>query len=298
MTLTWLVVIGACGSRNQLPGGLAVDDDDGDVTDGVGGNTAVGNSGGPDVNTARAAIGSAISTVGDVSSGVISSTQANVSFGSIGSTTGAGGSETCDFDDNAGGEGGGAGAPDEPTSCEINFCNGWAPREGNCANIQGGFYTYADDVNGGASTAYFTSSTVNQVCVAGDVGVVIDGQYDVYWGAGFGMNLNQYENTGGGVPYDADYYGVTGFGFWLNGYFYDGELRFEVRGEDDYYCETVSPVGGYHEFSLADLIKGCWDPVGTPHDYSRLRSLEWHFVPNAQFSYYFDVCLSGLTVYR
>lgn len=302
VTLVWLVVMGACGSRNALPGGLAVDEDN--VVNGAGGNSS-----GSDANSARAAIATAVaSTVG--STGMAASAQASVtSFGSSVSTSsgfsvstgGFGGTPSCDFGDNVGGaagEGGEAGVPFDPASCAINFCDMWAPREGNCANIQGAFYTYADDLNGGPSTAHITTSTTNLICVAGYVGQVIDGQYDVYWGAGFGMSLNQPEMNAERQPYDADYNGVTGFGFWFSESTFEGEVRFTVRSEDDHYCETVYPRGGYSEFSLANLTKGCWDPVGTPHDYSRLLSIEWHFVSNAAFSYSYEICLSGLTVYR
>lgn len=69
-----------------------------------------------------------------------------------------------------------------------------------------------------------------------------------------------------------------------------------LRG-DDIYCESVINTG-YAQYSFVDLLKGCWDPVSTPHDYSRLTSIEWHFVSNAADAYRFDVCLSDLTVYR
>jgi hypothetical protein len=301
VTLAWLVVMGACGSRNALPGGLAVDDDG--AVNGAGGN----NSSGPGVDSAHTGFATTVASTVSASTGMAASGPASVtSFGSSvstgsgfgGSTTGFGGAPTCDFGDNAGGEGGGAGVPVEPASCDINFCDGWAPREGNCADIQGAFYTYADELNGGPSSAYITTSTTNLICVAGYVGQVIDGQYDVYWGAGLGMNLNQPDITAERQPYDADYNGVTGFGFWFSYSTFEGEVRFTVRSEDDYYCETVRPGGGYSEFSLADLTKGCWSPVGTPHDYSRLMSIEWHFVSNSQAGYSFEICLSGLTAYR
>lgn len=194
------------------------------------------------------------------------------------------------------GRGGEGGVPGDVQVCPIPFCYGWARKDTNCAEIQGSFFTY-DDRESGGSSYIFTSLVENdRICASGEVNQVLNGQYGVYWGAGFGMHLNQ---VGFGYPplvYDAEQHDVTGFGFSVDALPVDGELRFIVQG-DDIYCTSVITTG-YAEYSLADLVKGCWDPLSTPHDYSRLTAIEWHFVSNGSNGYAFNVCLSDLSVYR
>ena len=301
-----LVAIAACGARNTLPGTLAIEDDT-TTTGSVGPN----GSGGPSSSAANgnavvsAANASAVSGVGGAPvtgvSAVNGISSGGVTTGFIppgAGGTGVGAAPACPDDGNTGefaGAAGEGGAPSEPEECLLRQCNGWVHQDGNCAGIQGSFFTYSDQENGGSS--YIVASTqTDQICVLGYVNQVFDGQYDVYWGAGFGMNLNQAGFNYPPEPYDADAHGVTGFGFSVDALPIEGELRFMVRG-DDFYCETVLNAG-YAEYSLDDLVKGCWDPVSTPHDYSSLTSIEWHLVSNASDAYNFDLCITQLTVYR
>lgn len=304
-----LVVVGACGSRNALPGGLVVDDDTTNAGFGSGGpgttggpsgvtHTAVGQAAGQVSGQAvTVTVGAAVTTggsfVGGPTSGLTTGVIPTTSTG--GGSIGVGGSPSC-YPDSAGGQGGEAGAPSEVEQCPIPYCDGWAPADANCANIQGSFYLFHDQESGGSSTIYAAPGTGgNQICVAGYVNQVLGSQYDVYWGAGFGMSLNQPAIDQAPEPYDAEAASVVGFGFYVNALPY-GELRFTVRGED-FYCTQVLSTG-YSEYLLADLTKGCWELDSTPHDYSGLMSIEWHFVSNGQTSYDFSVCMSNLTVYR
>lgn len=296
VAIAGLITVAACGSRNSLPGGVAAGDDS---TAGVGSGGHNNNAG---IVTAQAV--SAVSTGSAVSVGVsvTGSGGVGVTTGSIpsttttGVTTGTGGAPPCLGPGNVAGQGGEGGASSDTEMCPMPFCYGWVHKDANCAAIQGSFFFYSDQESGGSS--YILSSLQNNlVCVAGEVGRVLDGQYGMYWGAGFGMNLNQ---SGFGYPaeyYDAEQQGVAGFGFSVDALPAGGELRFMVRGDGDLYCTSVITTG-YTHYSLADLVKGCWDPASTPHEYSRLTSIEWHFVSNADTSYNFDVCLSELTVYR
>ena len=291
-----LVAVSACGSRSQLKGTNGTDDDGT-----VAGSGGQGNSGGIVTAQAASTVAGVSVVTGPSSAAITTGSIPNTTFGvtsTTGVTTGVGGAPPClePFEPpNLGGYGGEGGAPSDVEMCPIPFCNGWAHKDANCAEIQGSFFFYDDQYSGGSS--YITSNTDNQrVCVLGQVNEVIDGQYGVYWGAGFGMHLNQ--PGFGYYPeiYDAEQHGVTGFGFSVDALPVGGELRFIVRG-DDVYCTSVINTG-YAQYSLADLTKGCWDPVSTPHDYSRLTSIEWHFVSNGSNAYDFDVCVSDLTVYR
>jgi len=302
-----LALSGACGARNQLPGGLAIDDD---TSSGGGQNSSGPNTTSTVVSVSNistaAANSSFVSGIGVSSvSGVsgVSTTGITPASGFSGIATGVGAAPSCPTDstggggmDSAAGAGGEAGVPNEPTQCPLPYCNGWVNEDGNCANIQGTFFTYSDQLNGGSSTISASSST-DRFCVSGQVNQVLNGQYDVYWGAGFGLTLNQPGFNYPGEPYNAEEEAVVGFGFSVDA-LPIGELRFMVRtANDDIYCETVF-TQGYSEYRLADLIKGCWDPMSTPHDYSSLMSIEWHFVSNAATPYTFGLCLTDLTVYR
>ncbi|HEY6724691.1 MAG TPA: hypothetical protein VI197_11700 [Polyangiaceae bacterium] len=301
------VVIGACGSRNALPGSLVVDDDTNANTNSIntGPASAVATSGGPPGVTHTGS--QAVTVAGPVTTGgsfVAGPTSGftGVTTGMIPATTtdggsiGVGGSPSCYPDSIGGGQGGEGGAPSELEQCPIPYCDGWAPRDANCADIQGSFYLFHDQESGGGSTIYAAPGTGgNQICVDGHVNQVFDSRYDVYWGAGFGMSLNQPAIDRPPEPYDAEAASVVGFGFHVDTLPY-GELRFTVRG-DDFYCTQVL-TSGYSEYMLADLIKGCWEPNTTPPDYSGLMSIEWHLVANAQSSYSFSVCMNNLTVYR
>jgi len=302
------VLSGACGARNTLPGGLAIDDDT--SGSGGGGQNAIGGpasavvTGGFSTVATGAANSSFASGFGG--SGV-STTGITPSTGFSGVTSGVGAAPSCPTDSTSGGGGmdsaagaagaaGEGGVPSEPTECPIPYCSGWVNKDGNCANIQGTFFTYSDQMNGGSSTITATSET-DRFCVSGQVNRVVDGQYDVYWGAGFGLTLNQPGFNYPAEAYDAEQEDVVGFGFSVDS-LPIGELRFMVRAvNEDIYCQTVF-TQGYSEFRLADLIKGCWDPMSTPHDYSSLRSIEWHFVSNGSTPYTFALCLTDLTVYR
>lgn len=301
-----LALSGACGARNQLPGSLAIDDDTTTVN-GFGGQ----NNSGP----ANSFVSGNVTTVSTNSvatgfSGSAVSTTANMPFTAVsgvtgpGMSTGVGAAPSCPPDNNGGGGGmdnvagmaGEGGASSEPTQCPLPYCNGWVNENGNCASIQGEFFTYSDQMSGGSSTITASSET-DRFCVSGQINKVLDGQYDVYWGAGFGLTLNQPGFPYPAEPYNAYEHEVVGFGFSVDA-LPIGELRFMVRGaNDDIYCEAVL-TQGYSEFRLADLIKGCWDPMSTPHDYSSLMSIEWHFVSNGTTPYTYALCLTDLTVYR
>lgn len=296
------VVIGACGSRNALPSGLVVDDDTSTTVIGSSGpNTTGGPSGVTQAVSGQAVtvtVGAAVTTGGSFVGGLTSGVTTGMipATATDGGSIGVGGSPSCYPPDNFGGQGGEGGAPSEIEQCPIPYCDGWAPGDANCANIQGAFYLFNDQESGGSSTIYAAPGTGgNQICVGGYVNQLLDSRYDVYWGAGFGMNLNQPAVDRPREPYDAEAASVVGFGFYVDALPY-GELRFMVRG-DEFYCSRVLTTG-YSEYLLADLIKGCWEPTSTPHDYSGLLSIEWHFVSNGQTSYDFSVCMSNLTVYR
>lgn len=307
-----LVVMGACGSRNALPGGVVVDDGTNNTTQL--GSAAQATSGGPAAGTVSGqavtvTVGAAVTTGGSFVAGPTSGGVTGVTGMATGVTTGmvpgtstdgsigVGGSPSCTPPDNFGGAGGEGGAPSELEWCSLQYCDGWAPADANCANIQGAFYLFSDQESGGVSTIYAEAGEHrNQICVQGYVNQVVDSRYDVYWGAGFGMSLNQPAVDEPPEPYDAEAANVVGFGFFVDGLPYDGELRFTVRG-DQFYCTRVL-TSGFSEYMLADLVKGCWEPDTTPHDYSGLMAIEWHFVSNAGTGYGFEMCMNTLTVYR
>lgn len=215
-------------------------------------------------------------------------------------TTGFGGSPACMLPENVAGQAGQAGQGGETAMhepCAVPFCDLWAPGYANCAGIQGGFYLFSDQSSGADSTIYVDPSGTggNRICVGGVIGQVFDQQYDVYWGAGFGLNLNQLDANGPAEPYDIEGHRVVGFGFRISQLPPGGQLRFALIGSD-MYCETIAQPG-YTDYRLDDLTKGCWSPDPTPHDYSDIRAIEWHIVANETSAYAYGFCLDELMVY-
>lgn len=296
-----LVALGACGSRSQLKGDQAAEEDS--TIAGSGGQNSSNStgSGTPQGFSATSTPSAASIVTGFSTSAITTGSIPNTTFGS---TTGAGAAPTCPetgtdggiggIGGNAGG-GGEGGAPSDEQLCPVPFCSGWVHKDANCAEIQGSFFAYDDRESGGSSYIYTSLVENHRICALGEVNQVINGQYGVYWGAGFGLYLNQPGFSYLPEIYNAEEHDVTGFGFSVDALPVNGELRFIVRG-DDIYCTSVI-TSGYAEYSLADLVKGCWDPVSTPHDYSRLTSIEWHFVSNGSNAYGFEVCLTDLSVY-
>lgn len=195
----------------------------------------------------------------------------------------------------------------------IPFENGWAPL--NDVGIQGAFFTYDDNPDGGTSviTPYgggtdFSMAGMNQVCVTGTgakVELGSDGMpaYGVYWGAGIGFNLSQ-ESGGDPLSYNATAQTpkVIGFAFDIGGTnplpsVGSAELRFDVQvaGDTTSYCWPITATGT-NEFLFTDIHKECWNKSTTEPtpDPANLQAIRWQYATTDAGSYEFDLCVSNI----
>lgn len=215
-------------------------------------------------------------------------------------------------DDGSSTSGGSGGGVDNP----VPFENGWAPLDQNSAGIQGAFYVFNDNDDGGGSAITPTTGSDGSfsmagttVCASGTAGQVMNDSagspdYSSYWGAAIGLNLSQEVGMDAALPYNASTQGVTGFEFIVGG---DnpipagGELRFNIKvnGDDNNYCRKINQPG-LNTFKLTDMWQSCWenDASAPTPDPSKLEALHWQYVTNTSASYDFHLCIEALGVLK
>jgi hypothetical protein len=181
----------------------------------------------------------------------------------------------------------------------LNPMNGWVARMDNEAGIQGAFYTFNDNEDGGDfvinPATYETAGAT--ICADGTAEAVLNMEYAVYWGGAVGFNLNQEEGSDTAMAYDATANGVTGFGFDISTLPVGGQLRFNVlvSGEpENNYCALITATAG-NEFRWEDLKLSCWAAMPTTPDPTKIEAVHWQIVTNENAPYDFNFCVSNIT---
>jgi hypothetical protein len=179
---------------------------------------------------------------------------------------------------------------------------GWVNGTGNTLEIQGAFYTFSDENDGGSSTILpedYAMAAPNEICASGEGALVPDMEsFGSHWGAGIGFNLSQIPMDDTAYPYDAASHGVQGISFRITGTAVPVTLRFKavVEGQDGAnYCTAV--VSGANNVRFAELYDECWlGSTGETPDLTQLTALQWQVVTNDVTATPFDFCIEDLFV--
>jgi hypothetical protein len=235
--------------------------------------------------------------------------------GTGGSTTGAGGGAVA-----SGGSDTASGGALSSLAHPIPFHGAWTPGTENVPAIQGAFYILEDAVKDGAAitgdgldhTQFLPEPPVGPAdpphsfdttspgpCITGTAKQVLDPAntttppYDLIWGGGIGMNLNEKGGEGSTpMPFDANMNGITGFEFKLSGDPGAGEIRFKatMAGSSEDFCFKISPIlpNSTIQVHFSQLEHKCWEmppkDVETI-DVSKLQALQWQVVTNEKTPY-------------
>jgi len=227
----------------------------------VGGSSTTGN-----------ATTNAGSTTGAATTGAAANTTAAATTGS--STTGSSSSTGCSGSGISGAE------PIVPS-------NGWVACGTNAAGIEGAFFTFGDGITSTITPANFEASG-SEVCVSGEVGQVVEGDYTVY-GAGVGFNFADE------AAYDATANGVSGVSFNISTLpaATDTRIIFTTAAGD--HCMVLASAGA-QTVSFAQTTLDCWETGGAKPAEAGIISVKWQVTTNATSTHAFDFCITDFAV--
>lgn len=172
----------------------------------------------------------------------------------------------------------------------ISPTDGWVSCDTNTLGIEGAFYTYDDGAGSTITPANFDGAGT-EICVTGEVGQVVDGDYSV-WGAGLGFN---FANE---ASWDASAAGISGVSFNITEIPAGTATRvIFVDSADTGYCAEITAPGA-QSFSFTDTAVDCWDTAaaGAMPAPTDIKAVQWQVATNADASYPFSFCISDLMV--
>lgn len=185
----------------------------------------------------------------------------------------------------------------------LSVTNGYLGLDSNCYGLQGSIYTYGD----GYSTiaAYplaFPQTSGSSFCVRGNgypVPYDLPEYYNLYWGAGWGLNLNQGPGLAPEDGYPASSHGVVGFRFTLTNHLSSiVRLVYAIVGEDTPYCFDHLP-GGEQTVLFSQARQNCWEATSTVTptalQKNNLRAIQWQIPTQYAYATPFDFCVYDLT---
>lgn len=268
---------GSSKSDSGNPSGTTTDAGSSTGGGGSGGNGGSGGSGGDGtggattVDTVTVTIGSTSTTT--TAGGSTQTTSDGSTTPTTSSTTGS--SVAC--------EGSPITAP-EP----LEPVDGWVACNSNTAGVEGAFFVYSDGVGSTIMPDDFTSAGT-EICVTGETGQVIDGDYSI-WGAGIGFNFANER------AWDAAALGVGGISFNITALpaGVDVRLLFTDSSSVDY-CVTLESAGA-QTWHFSDTTLDCWDTGGAELSGTSVISVKWQVTTNAESSHPFDFCIEDLTI--
>lgn len=170
----------------------------------------------------------------------------------------------------------------------INPNNGWVACDTNTVGIEGAFFTYSDGVGSTIMPDTFEAAGT-EICVTGEVGQVVDGDYSV-WGAGLGFNFADE------AAWDAAAQGISGVSFNISALPAGTETRIifsDGAGVD--HCASITAAGA-QSFAFADTSVDCWEAGGATPSASNIVSVKWQVATNAESTHAFDFCITDLQV--
>lgn len=132
------------------------------------------------------------------------------------------------------------------------------------------------------------AGTGNEICVSGEVGQVVDGDYSVY-GAGVGFNFADE------AAYNATAAGVGGVSFNITSLPAGTDTRIIFTTAAGGYCMALASAG-QQTVRFSDTSLDCWEAGGAAPSESGIISVQWQVTTNADSSHAFDFCINDLAV--
>jgi len=178
----------------------------------------------------------------------------------------------------------------------------------NEVGIQGYFYTFNDNAEGGNTTIQpedFAASTGSTICATGVGAQVVNGAdgapaYGTYWGGGIGLNLS--DAGGGAMPGPWARGKVVGFSFNVTGTGVPpaGQFRFkatffEGAAVNTDYC--VNATTGANTIMLSSVVNECYQGgAGAPAlaATAQLQALQWQVATVTTATTPFNFCIENL----
>lgn len=184
--------------------------------------------------------------------------------------------------------------------------NGWLD-ETSCG-FQGRFFTYTDAANGGASTITPAVGDPllndgSHLCVDGEASQVLNEQWEIYEGAGFGMALcvtspeqvpPETDFVLSGCPFNRDLGEIfLGVEFDIEGE-WGVELRVEFveRNRDPNTYVEITSSG--HMQAMVDDAQVWYDTSAPGTDVNNIEAIRFHVATRPDTSTPFDFCISNL----
>ncbi|HYQ46924.1 MAG TPA: hypothetical protein VER11_33365 [Polyangiaceae bacterium] len=253
---------------------------------------------------------------------IVAAGSGNTGSGTAGAATGTGGASTGTAGagpGTAGSSTGGGSTMMEGVPITPNM--GWVAVDSNVLGIQGAAFSFADATSKMGMTDNLMTATDGKSCIVGTAAKVDMASdkcvnktfdppatdcYGQYWGAAFGINLNQTIDPGtmmGGtaMPFDASL--IKGFYFEIDGNTVPGPtaLRFKVDDGTKEYCNPsmVKVKVGPNTVLFSDLTTECWMPTDmsskvTDDVKKKVVKIAWQVVTNASSTVPFDFCISNV----
>ncbi len=172
----------------------------------------------------------------------------------------------------------------------------------NVWGINGPAYTFHDEA-GSTISGYVPEP--RSVCSYGTVAAVDTSCgaepscWAVYWGAGWGLNVNQARRPGPddiADPQPLDLSGIESVTFDIEGpevppYLW---LTARIEGDDAAYCAPV--YEGYNDIYLGGLRRNCWDSSEQTYvDRSKIWAIQIHVATIPEQPIYYDYCVTDLS---
>jgi hypothetical protein len=191
------------------------------------------------------------------------------------------------------------------TGLALTPAAGFIAGASNEVGIQGYFYTFDDNADGGNSTILpedFAMAAGSTICANGTAAQVVNGAdgmpaYGTYWGAGIGLNL---ADPGTNMPGPWSRGKVVGFSFNVTGTGVPpaGQFRFKANFYDgtainNDYC--VNATTGANTFMLNQIVNACYTPGGAPLTATaQLQALQWQVATVTDAPTPFNYCIENL----
>lgn len=256
------------------------------------GGSATNDSGGASSTNASETTdsGGASSTTDDGAGGATSTSGANGGMG------GSSGGETTTENTISSTSTSGGGTSGE-TRTAITPIDGWVDGSTNDVGIQGGWYTFADDISTIVPGAepYFDGAG-SAICVSGTV--LPHENLDLSWGVAVGMDLYAVDDVAN--PYDATAYGVAGIQFTVSGSLPPRLQINTTSPADGTYCRRYESIASSQEtlsVYFSSLEEDCWDAsaAGLPPDTTQLEGFHIQVISSANESVSFDFCVEDVS---
>jgi hypothetical protein len=151
------------------------------------------------------------------------------------------------------------------------------------------------------STIALRPSAAGEVCVAGNLALVMDDDWETYWGSQLSMSLNEAPDATASPWQRRD---VIGFAFDVVGAV-PPELRFVASAPEgdlpaQTYCVVMFTRPEGTRFAHFDEMRtACWDELGgNALAGDPLLQLGWHLPASSSFQFEFDFCVSNVRPIR